>query len=54
MLCDLVKEGLLKIEDAAKRMNVSEEVFLENEKHKVRKFPCNKSLNMLLYLCIKE
>ena len=27
MLCDLVKDGMVKIEDAAKRMNMSEEMF---------------------------
>ena len=27
MLCGLVKDGLLKLEDAAKRMNMSEEMF---------------------------
>ncbi len=27
MLCDLVKDGMVKIEDAAKRMNMTEEVF---------------------------
>ncbi len=26
-LCDLVKDGLLKLEDAAKKANMSEEVF---------------------------
>lgn len=29
MLCGLVKDGLLKLEDAAKRMNMSEEMFFK-------------------------